>query len=123
MRRRQEKQLAHIQHLGIKDPHQRHAVRPLLVAAPEHHDAAIILVGQELEALDVLERVDVFVLLVEEERVWFCQCVEDLKDCVQRCWAFRAVQQKRALRGLDELWFSRFQDARGARIFGFSGVY
>ena len=118
-RREQEQHLAHIKHAGIEHAHQRYAVRAFLVAASEDHEAAFVLVGQELETLGAFERMDVFVLLVEEDRVWLCQCVEGLQDCVHWCWAFRPVHDQCALGWLDQLRFFGFEKPRCARVLGF----
>lgn len=40
---------------------------PFLVATTENNHAAVILVGQEFNTLDVLEWVDVLIFLVEED--------------------------------------------------------
>lgn len=59
--------------------------------ASEYHQAALVLVGQELEALVVLERVKVLIFLVEKNRIRFCERVKGLKDGVERLRAFCSV--------------------------------
>lgn len=59
--------------------------------ASEYHQAALVLVGQELEALVVLERVKVFIFLVEKNRIRFCERVKGLEDGVERLRAFCSV--------------------------------
>ena len=120
IRRGEEHHLAHIQHLRIEHTNQRHAVGSLLVAASEHDKTALILVGQEFEALGVLERVDILVLLVEQDGVRLCQGVEGFQDRMHRCWAFRAVQEEGSFGGFDELGLFGFEHARGARVLGFA---
>ena len=64
---------------------------------------------------------DVFILLVEEDGVRCCEGVDGFQDGVQWCWAFRAVEEKGALGAFDELGLFGFEDARCARVLGFSG--
>jgi hypothetical protein len=84
----EEEQLAHVENLGVEDASERQTVGPLLAAAPEDNHAAVIFVSQELDALDVLEWVNIGVFLVEEDRVRRCEGVECLEDGVQGSWAF-----------------------------------
>jgi hypothetical protein len=69
----QKKEFTHIEHLGVENSGKTQGVGALLVAAAEHDQTALILVGQELDALDVLEWVEFLILLVEQDRVRLCQ--------------------------------------------------
>lgn len=85
---REQHHLAHIERLRVEHAHERDAVGPLLAAVSEHDHSGLVLVGQELEALGGFERADVFILLVEEDGVRFCEGVEGLEDGVHGGWAF-----------------------------------
>lgn len=85
--------------------------------AAENHQATLVLVGQELEALVVLERVEILILLVKKDGIRLCEGVEGLQDGVKCLRAFCAVKYQCPLWGLDELRLACLEDARGARIF------
>ena len=61
---------------------------------------------------------DVVVFLVEEDGIGFRERVKGFQDIAQGRRALCAVEDERALHGLDELRLTSFQDARGARVFG-----
>jgi hypothetical protein len=88
--------------------------------ASKGDQTTLVLVRQEFEAFRVLVRVQILILLVEENRVRLRQVMESLENGIQGLGTFCAVEDQGLLGGFDELGLPRFQDARSARVLGLS---